>query len=100
MDIIIDATFLTQDEMVQVYSKFCDFLHAKNPYSDDRNYEDILNFAQAELTRIIELLKVHLVKLLHDDEFYIVHLHSQGEDPVITHCKMNNIDYGPKWQFD
>ena len=97
MDIIIDESFVTQSQIIKVYLKFCKVLHANNPYAGDRDYQNILNMAKTELRRIIKLLKSHLVKLIHDDEFYIVTIGNPDESPVMTHVKMIDPVYGPKW---
>lgn len=70
--IYIEEGFMTRDEIIEVHSHCCEFLHAKNPYAPKRDYDGLIAQFRNWLDRINKLLNNHQIKLLEDDGEYIV----------------------------
>ena len=70
----VEDGFMTRDEMLEVHNRCCDFLHAPNPFAEERDYREFLRQAPNWMTRIMKLLNSHIIRLLDDDIFYIVHM--------------------------
>lgn len=74
---------MTRDEIIQVHQQCCNFLHAKNPYSQERDYEGFMTQIPNWLDRIKRLLNSHQIKLLNDEGHYVVHMReTEREDCV------------------
>lgn len=78
--------FMTRDEMLEVHNRCCNFLHAPNPFAEERDYSGFLRQAPNWMNRIIKLLNSHIIGLLDDDIFYIVHMR---EDEKQGHPNMH-----------
>ena len=80
-DIIhIEDGFMTRDEIIKVYEQCCNLLHAQNPYAPQRDYDSFIAQVPNWLDRIKKLLTSHLIKLLNDDAFYIVHMRETARE--------------------
>ena len=79
----IEDGFMTRNEIIQVHQHCCDFLHAKNPYAQERDYEGFMSQIPNWLDRIMRLLNNHQIKLLNDEGHYVVHMReAEREDRV------------------
>ena len=79
----IEDGFMTRDEIIQVHQQCCDFLHAKNPYAQERDYGGLMTQIPNWLDRIKRLLNNHQIKLLNDEGHYVVHMReAEREDRV------------------
>lgn len=70
----IKTEFMTRSEIIELHSKCCDILHAKNPYGRSRDHKTFLTQVPQWMTLIMNLLNSHRIRLLNDSGFYLVHM--------------------------
>ena len=82
----IEDGYITRILCLEVHQKCCDFLHAQNPFAEnrDRDYEDFMGQVPYWIQRIVKLLNYHVVRLV-DSNFYVVHMHDEvmGDYPFM-----------------
>ena len=83
---LIKDGFMTRDMCLKVYKKCCDFLHAQNPFAEDRDYLGFMSQVPNWIDLIINLLDWHIFRLLGSDDFYVVIMHDKilgGDYPTM-----------------
>lgn len=75
----IEDGYMTRDKCVEVHQKCCNFLHAQNPFSEnrDRDYEDFMRQVPGWINLIVKLLNFHVFRLIGSNDFYVVHMHDE-----------------------
>lgn len=78
----IEDGYMTRDMCLEVHQKCCDFLHAQNPFSEnrDRDYEDFMRQVPDWINLIVKLLNFHVFRLIGSNDFYVVHMHDEVMD--------------------
>ena len=98
---LIEDGFMTRDMCLEAHKKCCDFLHAQNPFAEDRDYLGFMSQAPVWITLIAKLLDWHIFRLLGSDDFYVVIMHDKilgGDYPTMG--KHNLVKLPPKIQAE
>src|SRR5439155_22849972 len=74
--------FLTSDDLIQLYGKCGVILHASNPYSQPIDYAQYETEATISRDKIVRLLNCHTIRLLHDPNIYLIHMHEEQDGRV------------------
>lgn len=74
--------FLTQKEFVFVYEKCGRILHAENPLGTGLDYNYYEHHIPKWMQKIKVLLNSHSIKLLNDNNLYLVHMKEEKDDNV------------------
>lgn len=69
-----DNDYLTESEFVEVYTKCGAIMHANNPYGLEVDYAFYEKNIPIWRERIINLLKVHQIKLISSPNLYLIHM--------------------------
>lgn len=75
--------FLTQDDFLKLYEKCGAIMHACNPYGSQVDYGYYQRNIQIWLTKITGLLNSHTIKLVNDQNLYLIHM--QETDGRVHH---------------
>ena len=74
--------FLTKEEFVELYDQSSSLIHVPNPFSTPINYE----LAEKEINnwsgKIKELLNSHIIQLVGDPNFHLIHMKEDRDDRV------------------
>lgn len=65
---------LTRDELVEVHGRCGNVLHARSPFRSETDYDDYLKNIPRWVDRTVKLLDCHQIRLLDNDEFYLIHM--------------------------
>ena len=83
----IEDGYMTRDMCIEVHQKCCDFLHAQNPFAEnrERDYEDFMRHVPDWINLIVNLLNYHVFRPLDSDDLYVVHMHDDvmGDYPFM-----------------
>jgi len=74
--------FLTKSEFIVVYDSLGDILHARNPFSMPHDYGKFKNLITDAITKIINLLNTHQIRLYKSSDFLLVHMKEDIDDKV------------------
>lgn len=66
--------YLTQEKFINVYEKCGKILHAENPLGNGIDYKYYEKHIPVWMSQIKKLLNSHTIKLLNDDNMYLVHM--------------------------
>ncbi len=73
--------FLSKDDFKHLYNRVCGTLmHAANPFGKALDYNDLLIGVPAWRTKIINLLNCHKIKLVNDENMYLVHMEEERDN--------------------
>lgn len=74
--------YLTENQFIKLYEKCGKIAHAENPFGSKIDYgyyeKNILEWVD----RIVKLLNSHTIKLLDDDNLYIIHMKEDRDELV------------------
>ncbi len=73
---------LTRDEFAEVYGRCGAILHAGNPLGDGIDYGYYRTNAQAWMTRTMNLLNSHTIRLLGNPNLFLIHMRDESNDRV------------------
>lgn len=74
--------YLTRNEFVKVYEKCGKIMHAENPFGSRIDYSYYEKQIEGWLLKIRKLLNSHIIKLIDDDNLYLVHMKESRDDNV------------------
>ena len=75
--------FLSKDDFRHLYNKVCGTLmHTANPFGKAIDYDGLITEIPAWLTKIINLLNCHRIKLVNDERIYLIHMREERDDKV------------------
>ena len=75
--------YLTKEELISIYGRTGNILHARNPYKEQINYKKYEDQIPKILRKIKCLLNSHKISLLGDhDFFYLIHMKEERDDRV------------------
>ena len=77
--------FLTKSDFVHVYEKCGGMLHARNPYDSRNGYHYADKSITGWMEKIVNLLKVHTIKILGQEGFWLIHMHEKANDKVYVY---------------
>jgi len=66
--------YLTTSELVQLYNRCADVLHARNPYKKPLDLPGLETGAQQWREKVVNLLNTHAIHLVGNPGFYLVHM--------------------------
>jgi hypothetical protein len=72
----------SKDEFLKLYEKCGAIMHAGNPYGSQVDYSYYECNIQTWLDKIIGLLNSHTIKLVNDQNLYLVHMQEQRDGKV------------------
>lgn len=78
----ISEGFLTKEEFVKVYERCGKILHANNPFGSKANLDVYEKQITSWMGKIEILLNSHIIKLLDDDNLYLIHMKEEKDDLV------------------
>jgi hypothetical protein len=94
--VAIKEGFLTKDELVSIYGKSGNILHARNPYNKHLEYQEYYRQIPEIMGKIRLLLNSHQIRLLGDhDFFYLIHMKEERDDRV-HYYKLQQIKGQPQ----
>jgi hypothetical protein len=68
----VENGYMTKDELIKAYLTTSNFLHARNPYSKERDFKMVYNQFEKWAGGINKLLLRHSIKLKGEDRYFIV----------------------------
>jgi hypothetical protein len=74
--------FLTIDDFLKLYEKCGAIAHASNPYGSQVDYGYHEKSIQGWLDKIIGLLNCHTIRLVNDQNIYLIHMTESQDDKV------------------
>ena len=74
--------YLSKEEFVHIYKKCGGMLHAINPFGSKTGYHYFNKSFPEWRDKLILLLNCHLVQLLGQDIFWLIHMHERGNELV------------------
>ena len=74
--------YLTKKDFIEVYNKCGAILHADNPFGSKTDYSYYDRNISTWITKIVKLLNTHIIYLLDDPNFYLIHLKEERDDKV------------------
>lgn len=83
--------FLTKQELIEIHGKCGNILHARLPSNKRVVYSKYIDWTRECTKKIMELLNSHTIKLLDDEVFYLVQMHSEPEGRI-AHYEFVRID--------
>ena len=83
-NLLVDITdgYLSKEEFVHVYKRCGGMLHAINPYGSKTGYHYFNKSFSEWREKLILLLNCHLVQLIGQDVFWLIHMHEKGDELV------------------
>ena len=73
--------FLSKDDFRHLYNKVCGTLmHATNPFGKAIDYNGLIVSIPAWRTKVINLLNCHNIKLVNDENMYLVHMKEERDN--------------------
>ncbi len=73
--------FLSKDDFRHLYNKVCGTLmHATNPFGKAIDYNGLIAGIPAWRTKVINLLNCHNIKLVNDENMYLVHMKEERDN--------------------
>ena len=72
---------LTRKEFERLYDRCGALMHAHNPYSKPKNYAEYESSIREWMTKIEGLLHAHVIKLVNDSNYYLIHMNSPDGRP-------------------
>lgn len=74
--------YLTKEEFIKVYEKCGKMAHAENPFGSSIDVKYYTENIPLWYGKIIKLLNSHSIKLLNDENLYVVHMNEKRDDKV------------------
>lgn len=76
-----DGSYLTIKEFEKLYDRCGALMHAHNPYSAPKDYAEYESSIRKWMTKIEGLLHAHVIKLVNDNNYYLIHMNSPDGKP-------------------
>jgi len=76
--------FLTRDDLVKLYKKCGAIMHAGNPYGSTVDYGYYEKMAGYWRDRIVNLLSAHRIRLIGDQNLYLIQMGAPDQPPTHT----------------
>ena len=77
--------FLSRSEFVHLYGLCGGLLHARNPFGKKIDYKDLKSAIPIWSMKIRNLLNCHTIRLVNDENLYLVHMKEERDDKVHTY---------------
>ena len=74
--------YLTKEEFLKVYEKCGSIMHSDNPYGGRTDYRYYDKSIPKWMEKIRILLNLHTVRLINDDNMYVIHMKEARDDRV------------------
>ena len=74
--------YLTKDDFVKLYEKCGALMHAENPYGSKKDISYYEKNIRIWMQKIVILLNNHMVHVVNEKWFYLVHMKEEGTDEV------------------
>ena len=81
--------FLTKDDFLNVYEKCGAIMHSDNPYGGKTDYRYYDTSIPKWMEKIRVLLNCHTIRLMNDENFYLIHMKEDRDD------KVHGYTFGP-----
>ncbi|MCD8179360.1 MAG: hypothetical protein LUE98_18955 [Tannerellaceae bacterium] len=79
---MIEEGYLTEKDFIKCYDKCNKIVHAENPFGSKIDLIYYEKNISVWLSKIIRLLNRHIIKLLDDDNLYLIHMNSAQDHKV------------------
>ncbi len=76
--------FLTKDDLIKLYKKCGGIMHSGNPYGSQIDYGYYEKAIGDWRTRILNLLNAHLIRLVNDENIYLIQMGAVDASPTYT----------------
>lgn len=76
-----DDSYMRKRDFSKVYEKCGGLLHAQNPFGSRRDYAYYETNIVVWMKKIEKLLNIHVVRLIDDENFYLVQMKAQDGNP-------------------
>ena len=76
-----DESFLRKSDFCKVYDKCGGLLHAQNPFGSARDYGYYEKNVGIWMRKIERLLSTHTMRLVNDDNLYLIHMNASDGNP-------------------
>jgi len=73
---VIKSGYLTKEDFIFLYDRCSDVLHAWNPFTEKERHVDFKYTVADWISRIQNLLKLHLIRFIDRDEIWMVTMHN------------------------
>jgi hypothetical protein len=77
-----EPDYLSREEFEKAYEKCGAIMHAENPYGSRVDYNYYLEKLPAWRTQVVNLLNNHKMRLVGENQFYLVHMKENRDDKV------------------
>ena len=84
--------FLSRSEFVHLYGLCGGLLHASNPFGKKIDYKGLKSEAPIWAMKIRNLLNSHTIRLVNDENLYLVHMKEERDDKVHTYTFQRTSD--------
>ena len=84
----ISEGFLTKEEFVEIYDKCGKILHTDNPFGSKADLNEYEKQITSWMGKIKILLNSHVIKLLDDDNLYLIHMKEKRDNSVHSYVFM------------
>lgn len=76
-----DESYMRKSDFPKVYKKCGGLLHAQNPFGSQRDYSYYDFNIPAWMKKIEKLLMVHVIRLIDDNNYYLIQMNAQDGRP-------------------
>ena len=87
---------LTEVDFIKIYKKCGAILHAANPYGSIVDIDYYKSHASEWVNKIVNLLNSHVIRLLDETRFYLVHMKEDKDDEVHWY-EFSRMEDGNHW---
>ena len=89
--------FLSEDQLIEVYGRLGNILHAENPMGKETDYRFFIDAVPGWLSRIMNLLECHKVYLYHrPEEFYLIKMFGDVDGELMPIRFKASVEGKPK----
>lgn len=82
----VTSGFLTEKELVNIYSRCGGLLHANNPFAGPKDIKNFIRVVPGWMDKIVKLLNHHIVHFIDEESIFICIMNSEGSGKVqVTH---------------
>ncbi len=76
-----DDSYLRKSDFSKIYKKCGGMMHAQNPFGSERDYHYYESNVTTWMKKVEKLLTVHVIRLLGDENYYLIQMKSQDGLP-------------------
>ena len=87
-----EGDFLSRNEFVRLYNLCGSLLHANNPFGKEIDYTALKLEIPIWRIKIKNLLNSHTIRLVNDENLYLVHMKEERDDKVHTYTFKRTSD--------